>query len=222
MYKTFKLDIGKDFYPDPGGRYYRNGIGSAEELREEYLKPLLEALPEDYKLLVKLDNGVISYSSAFLSEAFGGLVFYEYFTPEFLQDKILLEYDDEEFSCDEDLIKELLQETLNTTRTYKAVAKLDYLEYKDSKAVVERIISEGITEPLKIPNKLDTKNQMEKDLYLKYDMIRTEYGLCKVLEQGSLKTSKVDEFNAYIKESLERLSEEIILSNKMPSWFNES
>jgi hypothetical protein len=144
MYKTFKLDIGKDFYSDPGGRYYRNGVGSAEELREEYLKPLLEALPEDYKLLIKLDNGVISYSSAFLSEAFGGLVFYGYFTPEFLRDKILLEYDDEEFSCDEELIKELIQEVLNTTHTYKAVTKLDYLEYKDSKTVVERIISESL------------------------------------------------------------------------------
>jgi len=67
---TTVINIAKDFSDVPAGRYRADGAFSGEVFREDVLLP---ALQRDAKVNVQLD-GVEGYSSAFLEEAFGGLV----------------------------------------------------------------------------------------------------------------------------------------------------
>lgn len=66
------FNIAKEFANAPGGAYRKDGDKSGEELREDYLVPLLEAHPND-TLVIELD-GIIGMGHATVREAFGGLV----------------------------------------------------------------------------------------------------------------------------------------------------
>lgn len=69
-----ELNIAKDFSRCPGARYRHEGNHSGEEFREDHLLPKLkEAHEKGGKLKVILD-GSAGYSTAFLEEAFGGLI----------------------------------------------------------------------------------------------------------------------------------------------------
>ena len=68
------FNIAKGFTNAPGGAYRKDGDKSGEELREDFLVPLLEAHPND-KLVIELD-GIIGMGHATVREAFGGLVKY--------------------------------------------------------------------------------------------------------------------------------------------------
>ena len=68
------LDIAKDFSRCPGARYPDEGDNSGQEFRNNYLKPKIqEALEKGVRLKIILD-GSAGYSTAFLEDAFGGLV----------------------------------------------------------------------------------------------------------------------------------------------------
>lgn len=55
--------------PFPSGRYRKDGLGSAEEFREDVLRPALEA-----ERSVTLDfTGIHGVGASFLDETFGGL-----------------------------------------------------------------------------------------------------------------------------------------------------
>lgn len=75
------ISIGKQFSDDPSGRFYSDGNGSGEEFREEILIP---ALRKHSHITVDISTDVEGYGSSFLSEAFGGLVKYGYFTADTL------------------------------------------------------------------------------------------------------------------------------------------
>lgn len=76
------LDIAKDFSRCPGARYPDEGDNSGQEFRNNYLKPKIqEALEKGLRLKIILD-GSAGYSTAFLEEAFGGLVREDGFTLE--------------------------------------------------------------------------------------------------------------------------------------------
>lgn len=63
-----------EFTTSPGPRYRSEGPNSAEQWREEVLKPAFaEARRAQEKLHVNLD-GVDGFASSFLEEALGGLV----------------------------------------------------------------------------------------------------------------------------------------------------
>ncbi|HLF96299.1 MAG TPA: STAS-like domain-containing protein [Methylococcaceae bacterium] len=93
--KTF--NIGKDFSPDPIGRYRTDGDRSGETFREDYLKPIITSLKSDETLEIIIDDGVESYGSSFLSEGFAGLVKYGYITSEDLLSKIIIKYTNDDF-----------------------------------------------------------------------------------------------------------------------------
>lgn len=66
--------LAKDFTTTPGGRYRAAGPFSAEEFREDILKPAyLKAMSEGSFVRVNLD-GTAGLAHSFLEEAFGGLV----------------------------------------------------------------------------------------------------------------------------------------------------
>lgn len=67
-----------DYTKFPGGRYAEDGEGNATNFRTEYL---VTPLRNKTRVVVDL-GGVAGYSSAFLDEAFGGLVREENLSPE--------------------------------------------------------------------------------------------------------------------------------------------
>lgn len=68
------IEIAKDFSEYPAGRVPKDGPYNGERFRKEFLVPALrEAIAHDDKVTVILD-GVRSFGSSFLEEAFGGLV----------------------------------------------------------------------------------------------------------------------------------------------------
>ena len=76
------LNIAKDFSRCPGARYPDEGDNSGQEFRNNFLKPKIqEALEKGLRLKIILD-GSAGYSTAFLEEAFGGLVREDGFTLE--------------------------------------------------------------------------------------------------------------------------------------------
>jgi len=64
------FSIARDFSPNPGPRYIRQGANSGEALRRKLL-PILNGASE--KVVIDLD-GTKGIGSSFLDEAFGGLV----------------------------------------------------------------------------------------------------------------------------------------------------
>lgn len=116
-----RIDIGTDFSLDPSGRFYTDGMGkSGEEFREKHLMPAINALDENEKIVFILDNGVESYGSSFLTEAFAGPVKYGYIKADSLLSKIQFEYSDSEFSFFEDKIKKYIKEAKFNSRIYKS------------------------------------------------------------------------------------------------------
>ena len=65
--------VSKQFTNLPGGRYRKHGEGSGEELRDDYLLPLIDKLPEGEKLTVDLSD-TMGCCASMLEETFGGLV----------------------------------------------------------------------------------------------------------------------------------------------------
>lgn len=63
----------KDFSPTPFGRYPTDGKFNGQRFRKEILKPAFTEIGENIKIKVDF-NGIVPVGSAFLDEAFGGLV----------------------------------------------------------------------------------------------------------------------------------------------------
>jgi hypothetical protein len=70
--KTIYLNIAKEFSRFPAGRFKSDGPYSGELLCDRLADILIEL--EDYTDLVVELDGTMGYGSAFLEEAFGGLV----------------------------------------------------------------------------------------------------------------------------------------------------
>ena len=70
MREIREVRIAEDYTPYLGGRLKRDGPGSGEEFRDNYLLP---ALREGLSVKVILD-GAYGYPISFLEEAFGGLI----------------------------------------------------------------------------------------------------------------------------------------------------
>jgi hypothetical protein len=64
------INLAQDFTKHPAGRYKVDGSYSGELFREMFLEPIISKLE---KTVIFLD-GTRGYSSAFLDEAFGGIV----------------------------------------------------------------------------------------------------------------------------------------------------
>ena len=78
------INVAKDYSPMVGGRYIEDGEGNATEFRKKFLVPALE---KKERIVIELD-GIAGYPSAFIDEAFGGLVREEKFSSEFVLEHI--------------------------------------------------------------------------------------------------------------------------------------
>lgn len=68
------INLAEDFSPYPAGRDHADGPFNGARFRDEILRPrLADAIARGQTLVVSLD-GVKSFGSSFLEEAFGGLV----------------------------------------------------------------------------------------------------------------------------------------------------
>lgn len=74
MGEQVNLAIAKEYSAYPSGRDERDGPFSGKRFRDELLYPrVIEAFNRSVPLVVSLD-GVMSFGSSFLEEAFGGLI----------------------------------------------------------------------------------------------------------------------------------------------------
>ncbi|RUO18914.1 STAS-like domain-containing protein [Aliidiomarina haloalkalitolerans] len=113
-----KINIGAEFSVDPAGRYYSDGDASGEAFREEYLLPALRKLEKGEKLTIILDDGIESYGSSFLSEAFGGIVKHGYFDSKTLLNLIEIKFSNEEFAFFKDRIITYVNESKFNSEKY--------------------------------------------------------------------------------------------------------
>jgi len=70
------IDLASDYFPYPSGRFTSDGTYNGERFRTEVLVPALRAAKAaggSEKVVIDID-GVRSFGSSFLEEAFGGLV----------------------------------------------------------------------------------------------------------------------------------------------------
>ena len=95
------IRIAEDFSKYPMGRYFpKDGQFAGERFRNEFLKPSLEAVTRSgskEQVTVVLD-GVRTFGSSFLEEAFGGLVREENYTAEQLRKILRISYSQPELS----------------------------------------------------------------------------------------------------------------------------
>lgn len=85
------VNIAKDFYPRPAGRYTADGEYTGESFRENILKPKLQEIRNVHGSHLIIDfTGVTMAGSSFLEEAFGGLVRSGSFTKDFLINTIVI------------------------------------------------------------------------------------------------------------------------------------
>lgn len=104
------IKISEDYSKYPIGRFPDDGDYSGARFRDEYLYPKLNeiiAFDKNEKLIVNLD-GVRSFGSSFLEEAFGGLIRRGYFTREQLKNKLVIEYTQKNMRIFADLIKDYI------------------------------------------------------------------------------------------------------------------
>ena len=100
-----KIDIATEFSSYPAGRYHpQDGEYTGDRFRDEYLAPRLkQAISEKEKLVILLD-GVRTFGSSFLEEAFGGLVRKNIFTRKDLKEHLKFEYSKKSLEMYEDAI----------------------------------------------------------------------------------------------------------------------
>jgi len=113
------LNIGRDFSPDPAGRYITDGKGNGEEFREDCLKVMIRSLKPGEKLQIILDDGVEAYGSSFLTEGFAGMVKFGYISSQELLDKIVIIYTDEDFEFYKNKIVQYITEANFNSMIYK-------------------------------------------------------------------------------------------------------
>lgn len=67
------INVAKDFYPRPAGRFRKDGNYSGQAFREDILVPNLQKLSNGEKITLDF-SGVSMAGSSFLEESFGGLI----------------------------------------------------------------------------------------------------------------------------------------------------
>lgn len=105
-----KLDIASEFSPYPAGRYHpKDGEHTGDRFRNKFLTPQLKQALEKKELLVVLLDGVRTFGSSFLEEAFGGLVRKNIFTSKELKQCLKFEYTKKSLVMYEDAVWEYIK-----------------------------------------------------------------------------------------------------------------
>lgn len=87
------INVVKDFYPTPKGRYANDAPGCDKSSGEVFRqKILLNAIKEYDQVIVDL-TGYNRYGRSFLDEAFGGLISRDKLSKELLDKKLIIKHD---------------------------------------------------------------------------------------------------------------------------------
>lgn len=113
------LNIGRDFSPDPIGRFRTDGDSSGEAFREDQLRVAIQALEPGEKLEIVIDDGIEGYGSSFLVEGFAGMVKYGYISSEELLSKIEILYSNEDFAFYKTKILDYIKQAKFNSKAYK-------------------------------------------------------------------------------------------------------
>ena len=112
------INIGREFSPDPAGRYREDGDSSGEAFREDILKAAVLALGPGEMLRIIIDDNVEGYGSSFLSEGFAGMVKYGYITSDELMSKIDIVFTNKDFGFYKDKIHQYIKEADYNSEEY--------------------------------------------------------------------------------------------------------
>ncbi|ELB2790989.1 MULTISPECIES: STAS-like domain-containing protein [Aeromonas] len=111
--------IGEQFSDDPSGRFYTDGNFSGEEFREEILIP---AMSLHEVIIIDISTKNEGYGSSFLSEAFGGLVKYGYYTSNevLIKIKIHISHDKPLYSFFQKRIYDYIKTAVYSSKRYES------------------------------------------------------------------------------------------------------
>lgn len=112
------INIGKEFSPDPAGRFREDGNSSGEAFREDLLKAAVLGLGSGEKLTIIIDDNVEGYGSSFLSEGFAGMVKYGYITSNALLSKIDIVFTNTDFEFYKNKIYQYIKEANYNSEEY--------------------------------------------------------------------------------------------------------
>jgi hypothetical protein len=105
------IDLARDFSPYPAGRFSTDGDFNGEIFREKILVPKLKetiSRGAAEKLIIDID-GVRSFGSSFLEEAFGGLIRLKHFTKKEVLNRIEIRTKKTRFHFYKDLITDIIK-----------------------------------------------------------------------------------------------------------------
>ncbi len=104
------IDLAKQFSRYPSGRYPSDGTHNGQAFRTEYLVPALRrAISENTTVIVDID-GVRTFGSSFLEEAFAGLVRLSLFDHEQLEHHLEIRCEKPHVRLFKDAILSLIRE----------------------------------------------------------------------------------------------------------------
>lgn len=106
---TKLISIANDFSRYPAGRTDHDSPVSGQKFRTAVLLPKLRDADENNDCVVVSLDGVRSYGSSFLEEAFGGLVRKEGYSKLKLKKILFIEYNDEAYAPYKDLIERYIE-----------------------------------------------------------------------------------------------------------------
>ena len=110
-----KIDIAKDFSEYPAGRTLVDGPDSGERFRTDFLVPALNKASLSGETVVLQIDGVRTFGSSFLEEAFGGLIRNKLFERKDIEKYLKITYDRESFEFYKDLIIKYLNDAQKET-----------------------------------------------------------------------------------------------------------
>lgn len=114
--KDMDIDLAKKFSPYPSGRVADDGTFNGERFRTEHLEPALDYLANstDQAEVLTVDiDGVRSFGSSFLEEAFGGLIRFTKHDPEWASKKLVIKCSQDHLQMYHDVILQYISDALD-------------------------------------------------------------------------------------------------------------
>ncbi len=107
---SMTIDLANDYSPYPAGRSDLDGPFNGERFRKSVLAPAIREAERRHGTVVVDIDGVRTFGSSFLEEAFGGLIRSEGMSPKRLRESLEIKNSKPFLNLYRDLINKLIEE----------------------------------------------------------------------------------------------------------------